>query len=148
MAINKNLNIYLSGAMTCTSITEMKGWRNFLKARIEECASNTDCNVSVINPCDYYNFEEVRHQSEKEIMDYDLALTKKSDVVIVNTLGLNTSIGSAIELYEAYKRDIPIIAYDELNIFSKLHPWLQTYITRVENCAVDLCEYLKDFYFV
>lgn len=79
-------------------------------------------------------------------MKFDLNLVRGSDIVIVNTNGLNTSIGSVIEVYEAWKNNIPVIAYDERGDYNLIHTWLKCCFTRVESCAMDMCEYIKDFY--
>lgn len=140
------LTIYLAGQMSGLSLNEMTQWRNYLKSVINKYSDMANCNVKVISPCDYFNFEERRYQSESEIMNFDLALVRNSDIVIVNTNGLNNSIGSAIEVYEAWKSDIPVIAYDELGDYKSIHSWLKCCITRVDSCANDICEYVKDFY--
>ena len=85
-------------------------------------------------------------KNEQEVMKFDLNLVRGSDIVIVNTNGLNTSIGSVIEVYEAWKNNIPVIAYDERWDYNLIHPWLKCCFTRVESCAMDMCEYIKDFY--
>lgn len=146
-----DLTVYLCGKMSGLAKEDMEGWRKYIKKELEKYAILADCNINVISPCDYYNFENPRHQSEEEIMRYDLSLVKNSDIVIANVEGLNTSIGSAIEIYEAWKLGIPIIGYENLqyhlhNKDEKLHPWLQTCITRTEVFSTDLCEYIRDFY--
>lgn len=45
-----------------------------------------------------------RYQNEQEVMKFDLNLVRGSDIVIVNINGLNTSIGSVIEVYEAVEK--------------------------------------------
>lgn len=102
--------------------------------------------TNVVSPCDYFNFNEQRYQSEQEIMKFDLSLVKNSDIVIVNTNGLSSSIGSIIEVYEAWKNDIPVIAYDENGDYKTIHSWLKCCITRADSCVIDICEYIKDFY--
>lgn len=79
-------------------------------------------------------------------MDFDLNKVMQSDIVIVNTTELNTSIGTAIELYEAKTNRIPVIAYDEYGIMNNVHPWLQCCISRKETNLKSLCEYIRDFY--
>ena len=143
---NNNLVIYLAGKMSGIDFDTQTRWRLFVKNGLERCAATTDCNVKVLSPCDYYNFEKPRHQNELEVMKYDLSLVHNSDIVIVNVSGLHTSIGSVIEIYEAWKSDIPVLAYNEDRSYDKLHPWIKNCITRVETCAVDLCNYVKDFY--
>ena len=145
--MNKNgLTIYLAGKMSGLSDFEMTYWRKLIKQELERYSDMANCKINVISPCDYFNFTETRYQNDKEVMKFDLALVKTSDIILVNTSGLNTSIGTAIELYEASKYDIPIIAYDEHGDYKNVHPWLKCCITRADSCIKDICEYIKDFY--
>nr|DAH04899.1 MAG TPA: deoxyribosyltransferase [Bacteriophage sp.] len=140
------LTIYLAGKMDGLSDSEMKKWRNLLKSELEKYSDIANYKTNVVSPCDYFNFNEQRYQNEQEIMKFDLSLVKNSDIVIVNTNGLNSSIGSIIEVYEAWKNDIPVIAYDENGDYRTIHPWLKCCITRADSCVIDICEYIKDFY--
>ena len=65
-----NLSIYLAGAMSnCKSFEDMNTWRVEIKSMLTHMASHYDCDVKVVNPVDYYNFNEKRHKSEKEVMN-------------------------------------------------------------------------------
>lgn len=140
------LTIYLAGKMSGLSDSEMRQWRNLLKSELEKYSDMANYKTNVVSPCDYFNFNEQRYQNEQEIMKFDLSLVKNSDIVIVNTNGLNSSIGSIIEVYEAWKNDIPVIAYDENGDYKTIHSWLKCCITRADSCVIDICEYIKDFY--
>lgn len=140
------LTIYLAGKMSGLSDSEMRQWRNLLKSELEKYSNMANYKTNVVSPCDYFNFNEQRYQNEQEIMKFDLSLVKNSDIVIVNTNGLNSSIGSIIEVYEAWKNDIPVIAYDENGDYKTIHSWLKCCITRADSCVIDICEYIKDFY--
>lgn len=140
------LTIYLAGKMDGLSDSEMRQWRNLLKSELEKYSDMANYKTNVVSPCDYFNFNEQRYQNEQEIMKFDLSLVRDSDIVIVNTNGLNSSIGSIIEVYEAWKNDIPVIAYDENGDYKTIHSWLKCCITRADSCVIDICEYIKDFY--
>lgn len=144
--MKNGLTIYLCGKMSGLTYFEMTSWRNLFKSELNKYSDMANYKVNVISPCDYFNFEEQRYQNEQEIMKFDLGLVRNSDIVIVNTNGLNTSIGSAIEIYEAWKNDIPVITYDENGDYKSVHPWLKCFITRTDSCMIDICEYIKDFY--
>lgn len=105
-----------------------------------------ECIVDVINPVCYYNFENPKHQNEKEVMKYDLAHVKTSNIIVVKLDGLNNSIGSCIELYEAYKKEIPVLAFGSNELYEELHPWIQCCITRHDETYKDTVNYIKDFY--
>ena len=63
-----NLSIYLAGAMSGKSFEEMNTWRVEIKNMLTHMALYYDCDVKVVNPVEYYNFNEKRHKSEKEVM--------------------------------------------------------------------------------
>ena len=141
-----NFQIYLAGKMSGISYEEMFYWRDKIKKSLQKCGEINDYPLRIINPVEYYNFEHPRHKSEREVMEYDLLRVRNSNLVIVNVHGLNTSIGTSIELHEANCRHIPIIAYDPENEYEFLHPWLQCFVSRVENNIDSLNEYITDFY--
>ena len=132
--------------MTGLSYKEMSEWRIKMSDLLEEMADICNCDVEVINPVEYYNFVEKRHQSEREVMQYDLNHVKTSDIIIVDLFGINSSIGTCIELYEAHDRNIPVIAIDLIQKYDDVHPWIKECITRVENSYENAAEYIRDFY--
>ena len=142
--MSKELTIYLAGKMAGLSKEEMTEWRNMVSDQLYKFADIAGKNIKVVSPCDFYNFESKKQKNEKEVMQYDLSLVRKSDIIIVNTYQLNTSVGSIMEIYEAHRLGIPVIAYGVS--YNSLHPWLKECITREEICAVDMCEYIKNFY--
>lgn len=145
--MKNRLKIYLAGKMSGLSFDEMFNWRNDLKGRLENIASWRETKVNIINPVDFYNFEYPQHQSEIEVEDFDLAHVKSSDVIIVNLDGLESSIGTIIELHDAhYNNKIPVIAFGNKKLYNKLHPWIKNSITRVEKNIDDIVEYMGDFY--
>lgn len=100
-------------------------------------------NASFFNPVNFYNFEDKRHKSEKEVMEFDLYNLRNSDIVIVN-FNNEKSIGTAMELMLAKEYKIPVIAFgvNEKNI----HPWLLECCTRVCDNLKEAVEYTVDFF--
>ena len=143
----KRIKIYEAGKMSGLTYEQMTIWRDELKSRLENIAKWRDVEIDVINPVIFYNFDEKRHQSEIEVEDFDLAHVKSSDVIIVNLDGLESSIGTIIELHDAhYNNKIPVIAFGDKKLYNKLHPWIKNAITRVEKDIDDVVEYMGDFY--
>lgn len=143
------LKIYAAGKMSGLDLSEMNEWRVNLKNILDKLVELKDnYEINFINPVDFYNFDNKAHKTEKEIMLFDLAHVKSSDIIIVNLDGVNTSIGTCIELYEAYKREIPILAFGTDEIYEQIHPWIKECITRVESSIIGLCNYIFDFYMV
>ena len=142
----RELKIYLAGKMGGLTYSEMNNWRHVLKNKLVSTADYRGCKAYVVNPVDFYNFEEVRHQSEREIKDFDLSHVLSSDIVIVNLDGLSTSDGTKYELHDARKANIPVIAFGEYESYEDLHPWTKDNITRVEKNIEDVVKYIRDFY--
>lgn len=145
--MNKRLKIYEAGKMSGLSYKEMNDWRESLKRLLNHYATYYSVNLTVVNPVDFYNFEEKAHKTEKEVFQFDMNHVKSSDIIIVNLKGLNTSIGTVIELYEAYKRDIPVLALGTEEDYNALHPWIKEFISRVDDTEDKLTFYIKEFYF-
>lgn len=145
----KHLKIYLAGKMSGLTYSEMNEWRLKIKEKLLRAAENAGYTVTIINPVDFYNFEERRHQSEEEVEDYDLAHVISSDIIIVNLNGLSSSDGTKFELHDAkYHNRIPVIAFGDKELYNNLHPWIKRDITRVENDMDSVVEYIRDFYLI
>ena len=142
----RELKIYLAGKMGGLSFEEMNCWRKRLKNSLNLASEFRSYKLNVVNPVDFYNFESNRHQSEREIKDYDLAHVLSSDIVVVNLDGLATSDGTKYELHDARKSNIPVIAFGEYKLYEELHNWTKDNITRVENDMEGVVEYIKEFY--
>lgn len=142
----RELKIYLGGKMSGLTHAEMYNWRAQLKYKLMSTADHRGYKAYVINPVDFYNFEEVRHQSELEVKNFDLSHVLSSDIVIVNLDGLATSDGTKYELHDARKANIPVIAFGEYELYENLHPWTKDNITRVEKNMEDVIKYIRDFY--
>lgn len=112
--------VYLAGAISGLSLEEQNGWRmkfiNFIK--------DTDMyhKLTIFNPVDHISdFESSPfYMDERQAMDYDLSVLRKSDLVIMNFNNPN-SIGTACELGIAYEKRIPILGLNEDKL--ELHPW-------------------------
>lgn len=145
----KELKIYECGKMSGLTFVEMYSWRTELKGKLKLAADEKNYKLTVINPVDYYNFENIIHQSEAEIEDFDLAHATTSDIIVVNLDGLKTSIGSIIELHDCnYHKRIPVIAFGDKELYDDLHSWIKRDITRVELDIDDVVKYIKDFYMI
>jgi nucleoside 2-deoxyribosyltransferase len=143
------LKIYAAGKMSGLSFEDMNNWRVKLKEILTTYAELSGIDIKVINPVDFYNFETPRHQSEIEVEEFDLAHVVSSDIIIVNLDGLNSSIGTIIELHDAkYHNKIPVIAFGNKEMYDELHPWVKNDITRVEETIYDVAAYIKDFYLI
>lgn len=141
--IDRKWQIYLAGKMGGLSFDEMNNWRLDAKRKLLTVATETDCKITVINPVDYYNFESVEYQTQEEVMDYDLFHVEHSDFLIVNGEGLDSSIGTIMEIYDAWNHKIPVFVFGK----HPTHPWIERCVTRFEKDIDSIISYLTKFYF-
>jgi len=136
----KDFKIYLAGKMSGLTFQEMQGWRRDLE-------NNTVLSklTHIINPVKFYSFDNVDQlkATGKEIMDFDLYLVKRSNLVIVN-LDYPDSIGTAIELYEAHRKGIPVIGFGT----AKNHDWIEACVSKRFDKVEDAVDYILHFYLV
>lgn len=138
----ETVKIYLSGSMSNVSFEEQSRWRQKVQDAIN---FNYDCDKKVrfFNPVNYFNFEEVRYKSEREVMEFDLNGLRNSDLVIVN-FNDPKSLGTCAELAIAYEMKIPIVGINKDN--KELHPWLECFCNRICGNIKEAVEYVVDFY--
>lgn len=130
--------IYLAGKMSGLSIEEMSQWRNDFKFKLN-CFTD---KFHIVSPTDYYSFEAKKHKTEREVMDYDLWIVKNSTIIVVN-LDHPNSLGTAIELYEAYKYcNIPVIGFGT----TTNHPWIEECVTVKFDTMDEVIDHVMEFY--
>ena len=140
----KNFKIYLSGAMSGISWEEQTKWRSQFQNAIKFGDYDYEKKVTFFDPTQYYNFEEKRHKSEREIMEFDLYNLRNSDLVLVN-LGNSgdKSIGTSMELMLAKELHIPVIAF---NGNKEIHPWISEVCLRICDNLKEAVEHVVEFY--
>ena len=138
----ETVKIYLSGAMGSLSYEEQSKWR---KQTMDAITFNYDCKKKPVffNPVDYFNFEEVRYKSQREVMKFELNALRHSDLVIVN-FNDPSSLGTCAEISIAYDMKIPIVGINKDG--KELHPWLECFCDRMCDSIKEAVEYVVDFY--
>lgn len=136
----EKFKIYLCGGMSGLNMSAQNEWREACKEWLLK--QETNYKLTVINPCDYFNFVNKRHISEREIMNYDLNHVRTSNLLLTYFNSPN-SIGSAIEMYLAKELHIPVIG---INKGEEIHPWILECVDRMFDNEKDALEYIKDFY--
>lgn len=139
----ENVRVYLSGGMGSLSFEEQSKWRKQIINAIKFGDYHYEKKPSFFNPVDYYNFEEVRHRSEREAMEFDLNALRHSDLVIVN-FNDPKSIGTAMELMLAKELRIPVIGFGVNG--QTIHPWLLESCNRVCDNMREVVSHVIDFY--
>lgn len=139
----EKVRIYLSGGMGSLSFEEQSKWRSQVINAIKYGDKDLEKKPVFFNPVDYYNFEEERHRSEREVMEFDLNALRNSDLVIVN-FNDPKSIGTCSELAIAKELHIPIIGINKDN--KELHPWLIEFTTRMCESIREAVDYTVEFF--
>ena len=131
--------VYLSGGMSGLTYAEQLLWRNkFISGVLRKIG--TDSDVRFFNPPLYYSPSKPFHKSEREVMEYELGVLRKSDVVVVN-FNIPESIGTAMEVAVARELKIPIIGVNELN-----KQWLSESCLRMCGTFDEAEEYIVDYF--
>ncbi len=136
-------HIYLAGGMGNLSFEEQNQWRVRIKCYLEDFVDSRLYKVYVINPVDYYNFQEKQHKSEREVMEFDLYKVRHSDLIIVN-FNDPKSLGTVAELAVAHEHQIPIIGLNENK--NELHPWCTELCNRIFDNMDEMLSYITEFY--
>ena len=135
---------------TYAGTNKAEEWRIHVKDFFEK---NND-DYKVINPTDYYQYCKNYHKTDKEVFRFDLRKVSNSDIVLVNLNDIRKSIGTCIEIYEAYKNNIPVVGFlnDELPVeemIKLIHPWIYCCVDRIETGKESLnkaINYIIDYY--
>lgn len=142
--------IYLSGAISKFTADEAKKWRDEVSIILRNKMNYSwqPRPLDIFNPMDYYSPFDERHFTEHEVFNYELNHVRDSNLVIVNLKGINNSIGSALEIYEAFRNHIPVIGYFESSEdIEDIHPWIGECLDRIEDNTEDLVDYVSAYYF-
>jgi len=129
--------------MSDLSFEEQSKWRKQVQDAIKYGDYHYEKKPTFFNPINYYNLEEVRYRSEREVMEFDLNGLRNSNLVIVN-FNNPMSLGTCAELAIAYEMKIPIVGINKNN--QKLHPWLVEFTNRMCNDIREAVEYVIEFY--
>jgi nucleoside 2-deoxyribosyltransferase len=134
----RKTKVYLGGAMSNITPEEASKWRKKAKHLLDVL------EIKSIDPTYYYNFNlDPSTYTEREVMEFDLAATVASDIVLVN-LDFPDSVGTSIEAFYAYRiLRKPVIGF---GTNSNVHPWLQECLSKRCNTLEDAVEYIASYY--
>jgi len=141
----KTFKIYTCGAMRGRSLEKSMEWRKSIAKKIEELSIR---NILFVHPPLYYNYDFENHKSEREVMEWELSQVASSDIVIVNNDGLDTSVGSLVEMGAIQA----INMFGQKHIFvvglgkeDEFHPWIKEMCLRIEENESDLAEFIAQY---
>lgn len=147
--MNEKLKIYTCGRMSGIPFQKQMAWRRNIEHLIRNRLSFSGKDATFVHPPLYYNYDEERHYSEREIMEWELSQVRDCDILIVNIDGLAKSIGSHFEMAMAYAvnhfggKHISVIGINENN--EEMHPWIKESFLRVEDSLSDAADYIVDY---
>lgn len=129
-----NKVVYLAGAMSCYFNTEQhdypKQWREDAKKYVKQLYDD----ITLVSPTDFYEIGKNYHQSETEVMRFDLRMVRESDIVLVNLKDLHSSLGTSDEIIYAFISGKPVIGFiEDKEEVKNIHPWKIEQIDRIES---------------
>ena len=140
---DKHWQVYLAGRMSGISHSDAIGWRYNAEKLFRGVEKYHGCKFTVINPARYYNFKEVKYQSQREVMDGELYHVRDSECMVVSGKYFFFNDAATTEIYTAWQLKIPVFVF---GIEQDPHPWIDRCITRYEKSMNDVVEYIEDFY--
>ena len=138
----REFTIYLAGGMSGIPSEEYTKRRNVITSLLLSRKPDK-LSLNIIDPSKYYNYDFKYHETEKEILRWELNKVRNSNLIIVD-LTVEKSVGTIIELAIAYENKIPIIGVnaDKDNI----HPWLEEICDRTFTNINDGVDYVTGYY--
>jgi len=126
--------VYLAGPMENVSASEQMGWRDKMTLLLPEW--------KVLNPVHRSMKDGYNH---RRIYELDMRDVRNSDVVFADLRrDKREAHGTAMEVQEAYSRNIPVIGYAVLD--QKKHPFLEVCVTEWVTNLNDGAHILNEFY--
>ena len=126
-------DIYLAGAMSCYFNTDQHDYPKQWKEEAKEYVKKLYDDITIVSPTDFYQIGKNYHQTEKEVMRFDLRMVRESDIVLCNLRDLHSSLGSSDEILYAFISGKPIISFlDGESDIKNIHPWKVEQIDRIE----------------
>lgn len=142
--------IYTCGKMTGLSYEEQMNWRNEFDNYFRSyCkAFGAYDGAIIIKPPIYYS--NCGANNQREIQEWEINQVVDSDILIVNLDGLESSIGSLMEIGVAHgvncsgNKHIFIIGIGKLP--DNMHPWIKNSFIHVSPTIEEAAEYTVFYY--
>ena len=142
--MNRPLKVYLAGR--CKGLPDGgKEWRENARKILETIAETAGKKVVVFDPTEYFGYEVQRHKTQKQIKDFYYHAMRQCDIVLLNCVGTDSSIGTAQEIQYAVDHDIPVIGFGE----ERTYPWITEVDCQVVfNSIHEALDYIRDYYLI
>lgn len=139
--------IYTCGKMSGISFQEQMEWRLRIEGEVKKWLDFGQ-GVKFVHPPMFYNYEENYQKSEREILEWEMAQVHDCDIVIVNLDGIDSTVGSHMELGAVQG----INRFGDKHIFviglgkeDNLHPWIKESCIRIEDDYAKAAEYIVEY---
>lgn len=138
--------IYLCGKMGGLSVQEASEWRDQFRYKYHDHFGHDQ----IMDPASYFNYamEEGVDYDNRELFRFEKRMLLKCSIVVVNLTGIDTSVGSLMELAWAYDHGAAIIGFSE-QADIKLHPWVEQTLDKKfigENALTCAAVYVSSMY--
>lgn len=146
----KEYKIYTCGKMSGISYENQMYWRKKIELFVNREYDGSD-KVKFIHPPLFFNYESSSHKTEREILEWEMKQLHDCDIVIVNLEGIDSTIGSHMELgaVQGINRfGDKYIYVVGLGKEDNLHPWINESCMRIENSYSDLAKYIAEYLLV
>lgn len=140
--MSNKIQIYLAGA--CKNIEdEGAEWRARATKMLEQAAEWQNINLKVINPLDYFSYAEHKHKTHKQVKAFYMNKILKSDLVLINLVDSDGSVGSGQEVQFAVCNNIPVIGFGR----DRVYPWIAEVDCEVAfDTMTEAVDYIRDYY--
>lgn len=139
--------VYTCGKMSGLTFAQQMEWRSNIEHEVRIRAYYS-ADVKFIHPPMFYNYEEDNQQSEREILEWEMAQLHDCDIVVVNLDGIEDTTGSHMELGAVHG----INMFGDKHIFviglgkdENLHPWIKESCIRIEDSCSKVAEYICNY---
>ena len=139
--MSETIRIYLAGGCK-NEEDEGMGWRQKAVQMFKTAVEDRGCAVKVINPVDYFSYNEAKHQSDSQVKNYYMDQILHSRLVLVNLTRSDVSCGTCMECQFAKDNNIPIIGFGTENVY----PWLLVDCQVTFPSMLQAIDYIADYY--
>lgn len=133
--------MYVIRKMSGVSPSKLDEWMDHFMGEVERVIWSY--NLNVVDPSEFFNYKCKRHQSEREVKEWERRKLKECDFAVIDLTDINDSVGSHFELAWAQMYDIPVLA---IGSTENVHPWILDCCERVEANCEDLFIYINEYY--
>lgn len=137
----QKINVYLAGG--CKNEEDGgKSWREKATQMLKAASDDKEIAVRVINPIDYFSYDEQKHQSDSQVKKYYLDQILHSRLILVNLNRSDLSCGTCMEIQYAIDHEIPVIGFGTEDIY----PWLKVDCQCIFPSLLQAIDYIVDYY--